>query len=63
MTVAAAEEELRGAIRARLEVAAEAYSEETRASADYLVDLAIERLIMAALLVGRPRPTEAQGHA
>jgi hypothetical protein len=62
-TVAAAEKDLREAFEQRLEVAPEACSDATRASADFLVDLAIERLILAALAVGRPDPREVVSRA
>lgn len=54
MTVATADRELRAAIRQRLEVEGPGCSEATKVACDYVIDLAIERLVLAALVVGRP---------
>ena len=62
MSVARADTDLRDAIKLRLEVAGDTYSDETRALADHAVNIAIERLILAALAVGRVQPVEV-GHA
>lgn len=63
MSVQTADLELRAAIRQRLEVAGPDYSVHTKVAFDYVIDLAIERLILASLMVGRVRPDEVQGHA
>jgi len=57
MKVIDAEKELRAAFAQRLEVAGPAYSDDTKAACDRVIDLAIERLVLAALMVGRTRPT------
>lgn len=63
MKVADAEDKLRAAIRQRVEVAGPAYSDETRATADGLIELAIAGVVLAALQVGRPKLPEVIGHA
>ena len=55
MTVAEAEEGLRGAIREAVRCAEENRPAEMRATAAQLVELSIGRLVFAALQVGRPQ--------
>lgn len=55
MRIADAEDQLRAAIRQRVEVAGPDYSDDTRATADGLIELAIGGLTLAALQVGRNR--------
>jgi hypothetical protein len=63
MTIRDAEENLRSAIRERVLAAAEGRGTDICGSADALVELAIGRLVLTALSVGRPRPPEVEGHA
>ena len=55
MTIAEAEEGLRGAIREAIRCAEENRPSEMRATAAQLVELSIGRLVFAALQVGRPQ--------